>query len=141
MIYVVGFLFSNDYRWVTLIRKNRPDWQAGKYNGVGGKVERGEAVQDAMVREFFEETGVKTKWDDWDEFALLQGSKGDTIYVFSAVSTPYLSAVKTQTDEEVMNILVKHVLDQDEPYPVVPNLPVIIRLALMDNVKYATLEY
>ena len=141
MIYVVGFLFSDDRRWVTLIRKNRPDWQAGKYNGVGGKVERGEAVQDAMVREFFEETGVKTKWDEWTEFALLHGKKSDAIYVFSAVSTPYLSAVKTKTDEEVMNILVKHVLDQDEPYPVVPNLPVLIRLALMDNVKYATLEY
>ena len=141
MIYVVGFLFSDDRRWVTLIRKNRPDWQAGKYNGVGGKVEVGEAVNDAMVREFHEETGVKTKWTDWKEFALLRGSKGDAIYVFNATSTKHLSFVKTQTDEEIMNILVKHILDADEPYPVVPNLPVLIRLALMDAVKYATLEY
>ena len=141
MIYVVGFLFSDDRRWVTLIRKNRPEWQAGKYNGVGGKVEVGEAVNDAMVREFYEETGVKTKWTDWKEFALLRGSKGDAIYVFKATSTKHLSFVKTQTDEEIMNILVKHILDADEPYPVVPNLPVLIRLALMDDVKYATLEY
>ena len=140
MTYVVGFLFSDDRRWVTLIRKNRPDWQAGKYNGVGGKVEVGEAVNDAMVREFYEETGVKTKWTDWNEFALLRGDYG-AVYVFKATSTKYLSFVKTQTDEEIMNILVKHILDADEPYPVVPNLPVLIRLALMDAVKYATLEY
>ena len=140
MIYVVGFLFSDDRRWVTLIRKNRPEWQAGKYNGVGGKVEVGEAVNDAMVREFFEETGVKTKWTDWTEFALLTGDNA-TVYVFKATSTKHLSFVKTQTDEEIMNILVKHILDADEPYPVVPNLPALIRLVLMDTVKYATLEY
>jgi 8-oxo-dGTP diphosphatase len=140
MIYVVGFLFSHDHRWVTLIKKNRPEWQAGKFNGVGGKVEVGEAVNDAMVREFYEETGVKTKWTDWKEFALLTGDYG-AVYVFKAVSTEYLSAVKTHTDEEVMNILVKHILDPDQPYEIVPNLPVLIRLALMDNVKYATLEY
>lgn len=140
MIYVAGFLFSNDHRWVTLIKKNRPEWQAGKYNGVGGKVEAGEAVQDAMVREFYEETGVKTKWKDWTEFALLSGDYG-AVYIFKAVNTAYLAFVKTQTDELIMNILVKHVLDSDAPYETVPNLPVLIRLALMDNVKYATLEY
>ena len=140
MIYVVGFLFSDDYRWVTLIKKSRPEWQAGKFNGVGGKVETGEAVQDAMVREFQEETGVKTKWTDWKEFALL--SSGSTsVYCFRAVSTKYVSFVKTTTDEMIMNILVKHILDSDAPYETVPNLPVLVRLAMTENVKYATLEY
>jgi 8-oxo-dGTP diphosphatase len=140
MIYVVGFLFSHDRRWVTLIKKTRPEWQAGKYNGVGGKVEVDEAINDAMVREFYEETGVKTKYREWEEFALLRGDHG-AVYVFKAFSTEHLSAVKTKTDEEIMNILVKHLLDPDEPYPMVPNLPVLLRLALMDNMKYATLEY
>lgn len=140
MIYVVGFLFSNDHRWVTLIKKNRPEWQAGKYNGVGGKVEAGEAVQDAMVREFREETGVSTKWNDWKEFALLTGDNA-TVYVFKAVSTKYMSFVTTKTDEDVLNVEIGHFPHASVECDTVPNLAVLIKLALMDNVKYATLEY
>lgn len=139
MIYVLGFMFDHDRRWVTLIKKLRPEWQAGKYNGVGGKVEKGESVQDAMVREFYEETGVSTKWSDWEEFALLTSDKA-AIYCFKCTSTEYLSDVKSNTDEKIANILIKHILDPAEPYETVSNLPVLIRLALLD-VKYATLEY
>jgi 8-oxo-dGTP pyrophosphatase MutT (NUDIX family) len=56
---VVGFLFSPDYKKVVLIRKNRPAFCAGKLNGPGGHVEPGESPQDAMPREFHEET---EKW-------------------------------------------------------------------------------
>ncbi len=56
--YVCGFMFSPDRSRVLLIRKNRPTWQAGKLNGVGGKVEPGETAHDAMVREFREEAGL-----------------------------------------------------------------------------------
>ena len=35
--YVVGFMFSPDKQFVALIRKNRPEWQAGKLNGIAGK--------------------------------------------------------------------------------------------------------
>ena len=52
--YVVGFMFSEE------ILKNKPDWQAGRLNGVGGKVEPNEYPDQAMVREFEEETGVRT---------------------------------------------------------------------------------
>src|SRR5690349_13991679 len=40
--YALGFLFDGTGR-VVLIRKRRPAWQAGLLNGVGGKVEPGEA--------------------------------------------------------------------------------------------------
>ncbi len=40
--YVLGFAFDEDYEWVALIKKNRPQWQAGKLNGVGGKIEPNE---------------------------------------------------------------------------------------------------
>lgn len=56
--YVCGFLFSEDRSRVLLIRKRRPAWQAGKLNGLGGKIEPGETVPDAMRREFREEAGV-----------------------------------------------------------------------------------
>ena len=38
---VVGFAFTEDRRSVILIRKNRPEWQAGRLNGVGGHIEPG----------------------------------------------------------------------------------------------------
>ena len=37
--YVTGFLFNDELDRVVLIHKNRPKWQSGMYNGVGGKIE------------------------------------------------------------------------------------------------------
>ena len=54
--YVLGFVFSLDASRVLLIWKNRPEWQKGKLNGIGGKIEEGELPIDAMKREFSEET-------------------------------------------------------------------------------------
>jgi hypothetical protein len=62
--YVLGFMVWGSL--VSLIRKKRPKWQAGKLNGVGGHVEEGEPPRNAMAREFFEETGVKTSPDLWE---------------------------------------------------------------------------
>jgi len=39
-----------------LIRKSSPDWQKGKLNLVGGKIEPGETVEQAAKRELEEET-------------------------------------------------------------------------------------
>jgi len=59
--YTCGFLFWRDE--VLLVRKTRPDWQAGLLNGIGGKMERGEEPLPSMVREFREETGLLTSAD------------------------------------------------------------------------------
>ena len=42
MNYVVGFMIQPHTQRVLFIEKNRPDFQKGKYNGVGGKIEIGE---------------------------------------------------------------------------------------------------
>lgn len=57
-LYVCGFLFHRGA--VLLVEKKAPEWQAGLWNGVGGKVEKDETVQQAIVREFHEETGLET---------------------------------------------------------------------------------
>lgn len=59
--YVLGFMFNEAESKVILIFKNRPAWQAGKLNGIGGKIEEGETPIQAMNREFAEETGFIAK--------------------------------------------------------------------------------
>ncbi len=56
--YVCGFAFTPSLRSLLLVRKTRPDWQAGLLNGVGGKIDEGESNIDAMWREWCEETGL-----------------------------------------------------------------------------------
>lgn len=96
--YVVGFAID-DLDRVALIRKNRPDFQAGLFNGIGGHVEVGETPAGAMVREFVEETGVYlTGWTHHTCFEFPAGA----VWVFGArVAAATLDAVATMTDEPV----------------------------------------
>lgn len=75
--YVDGFLFDEKFERVVLIEKNK-DWQAGKLNGVGGKVELIESTHPirAMIREFAEETGLHI--EDWKKFCTLYGMDKDS---------------------------------------------------------------
>lgn len=99
--YVVGFLFDTDKANVALIKKTRPAWQAGKLNGIGGKIEDTDASPaEAMSREFFEETGVRIAALGWDNFGKLvgirDGRKTAEIWLFRAVGNHELL---TTTDE------------------------------------------
>jgi 8-oxo-dGTP pyrophosphatase MutT (NUDIX family) len=69
--YVCGFLFGNFLDEVMLIRKTKPEWQAGKVNGIGGKVNPYEKPVGAMRREFDEEAGIY--FGQWRPFCRLRG--------------------------------------------------------------------
>lgn len=43
---------------VALIRKDRPDWQAGLFNFIGGMVNEGEDIRSAAIRELKEEADL-----------------------------------------------------------------------------------
>jgi 8-oxo-dGTP diphosphatase len=115
--YTVGFLFDSFGETVALIRKARPEWQAGRWNGIGGKFKNKtlaidplstltglETPEECMNREFEEETGVSDI--DWEHFATTIGpSREDAdnweVYYFKAFDTKKLLQVETKTDEEV----------------------------------------
>lgn len=70
-VVVVGFIFNKEMSKVLLIEREKPAWQAGKLNGIGGHLEKGETIHQCMVRECKEETGLETTVTDWIHFAIL----------------------------------------------------------------------
>lgn len=126
---VVGFMFSEDRSRVALIRKNRPQSQVGRLNGVGGKIEAGELPTSAMCREFFEETGFITCYDDWFHFITMLTPKWKLWY-FKSVGN--LDVLKSMTDEIVEIIEVKSLHLENT----MPNVKWMVPLCLDDR-KYA----
>src|SRR5438067_567363 len=121
--YACGFLFSEDRTRVVLIRKHRPPWQAGKLNGVGGKLERDEIAPQAMRREFREEAGVDI--DSWQHILTLSG-KDWAGHFFRAFGD--IDAARSLTDEK-LEIHRIHELPRDT----IPNLRWMIPLMLDDE--------
>lgn len=81
------------------VEKMRPDWQKGKYNFPGGKLEAEDVdIQSAAQREFLEETGVNIAASDWQQIATLEG-QGYVVYVMKTAQL--VSGADTQTDEIV----------------------------------------
>lgn len=122
--YCVGFALDDDDR-VALIRKNRPEWQAGRLNGIGGHIELNERPWDAMEREFLEETGVRVT--GWGLICTLIYPNA-YIYVYRARITPEkLEQVRSMTDESV------DIFHPEEchlkSYQMIPNLPWLLTLA------------
>lgn len=137
--YVLGFLFDEPKSSVVLIRKNKPEWQRGLLNGVGGKVEGDEPNWYAMYREFKEETGVDDVKLQWEEFANLSGDDW-AVVCFKAFNSNVFTNVKTNTDEEIVKIQ----LDSIQNYNVISNLKWLIHVALDENYGsklYANVRY
>lgn len=121
--YVLGFIFNSEGYMVQLIRKNRPEWQAGRLNGIGGKIEPNENPLEAMVRECREEAGVTI--NEWDLFTVMEG--GDfKVWVFRAFDDVAFKAVRSKTDE----IITAHYSNDISTYEkVISNLKWLIPLA------------
>jgi len=128
--YACGFLFSPDRQRVLLIRKRRPAWQAGKLNGVGGKIEPGESPSEAMRREFREEAGLDVR--EWQEVLTLSGADdaGSGVawrgHFFRAFGD--INAARAVTDEQLEVHAVAAL-----PRDTIPNLHWMIPLMLDDE--------
>ena len=129
--YTAGFLFDS---WgnVALIHKLRPDWQAGKLNGIGGHIEP-EDVDPwaAMRREFKEETSLDIQ--NWKLFCELKGSHTSDsdeefiVYFFTA-RVDSLKDIQTVTDEEILLVPLRELAAGH--CECVPNLAWLIPMAL-----------
>jgi len=76
--YVLGFIICTEMKTVLLIEKIKPAFQNGYLNGIGGKVEQGEDLIDAMVRETKEECDLDIPSVNWTPFCTMICKEGST---------------------------------------------------------------
>jgi len=135
--YVVGFAHDGEGR-VALIEKNRPEWQAGKLNGIGGHVEKGEDPWAAMRREFREETGADI--DSWELFVRMEFPGAEIFFFKALVSLQQLTELRTMEDEVVT------IVDWLDPasWPgtatIIPNLNWLVPLAMYRADQYKVIH-
>lgn len=124
--YVVGFLFDIDFKKVLLIKKNRPEQFKGLLNGVGGHVENDETEENAISREFEEETGYYINPESWYNFICVTGEDFLVNYYFTCGD---LNKCKQTTDEEllIVNINELHL------YDIVDDIKWLVMLATDEN--------
>jgi 8-oxo-dGTP diphosphatase len=146
--YVLGFAFDRNKELLVLIEKQKPEWQRGLLNGVGGKVDpEDESILHAMVREFKEETGVDTKEQmsdplyGWHHFATMlfkddiMGGSAE-VYCFRMFSN---LVFKCET-KEIEQIKFINLMDNDLSLKMINNLKVLIPMAMDDDFTYCELN-
>lgn len=141
MKYVLVFAF-NHVNDLLLIQKNRPEWQAGRLNGIGGKVEPGENFLDAAVREFKEEANVDLNPRYLAPFLKMEG-EGMELMAYTIILTceDFFDKAVPMTDEKL--VYMKDAGSMRFPLPHVPNLKWIIPLAIdyQREPKMTTVDY
>lgn len=126
--YVCGFMKDSRDR-IALVRKNKPAWQAGRLNGIGGGIEEDETAYEAMVREWYEETGTFS--DSWEHFAKL--TFADAEITFFKVSVAKLPAFPSHNDiGEAIEIWDYSIVVRKDSDVMLQNLKWLLPLAFED---------
>lgn len=114
-----------EQREVLLVLKDRPEWQKGKLNLPGGKIEEGESPVAAAVRELKEETGL----DPIGVEPKIMGTiKGQQSLIYSVnIRVPFYTKLSPREGEtEVPNWYFWSFIKNDER--LMPNLRITIPL-------------
>jgi len=123
--YTLAFAFDEGGRNVALILKDHPDWQKGRANGIGGKVEPGETPFETNRREFLEEAGVDLVC--MENFATLAcDSHNSLLHCYTAALTrDEFARIRPMTDARILFMPLTHLLSDPRPLSNVPWLVVM----------------
>lgn len=120
--FTVGFIFDRALGHVLLVHKQRPAWQHGKLNGVGGKYEGTETAAECIARETKEETSLTILPTDWLYVGTIHQGEGTA----GVLATCYTDALTDAVAADHENIEWFPVVAL--PHNVIPNLRWLIPL-------------
>ncbi|MEK8130077.1 8-oxo-dGTP diphosphatase [Paenibacillus filicis] len=123
-----------------LLNRERASWM-GSWNGVGGKLEQGEAPRTAMRREIAEETGIRLEEADIRYKGLVtwgseEGGLGG-MYLYTVRLDPdYPYPTPVKTEEGILDWKTTEWILHPQNTGVAANLPSYIPLMLQDEDCY-----
>lgn len=120
---------------ILVVLKNKPAWQKGRFNLVGGKIEEGETPIQAAERELMEEAGLRPASSS-TLMGKITGSWGNVYCVRIPVFDREISQGPNET--EIVAWVDWHELRQ---HPLlIPNLRVILPLCMMNCTGWVVLD-
>jgi 8-oxo-dGTP diphosphatase len=125
--YVVAFMLTPDFKFVWLIKKNKPEWQKDCLNGIGGKIEAGETPIQAIIREIKEEAGLTFEPKQLTDIGRMIGTNNDgsefQVHIFTGVTNQELI---TQ-EEEIIGL---YKVTEVKNHKHIDNVPMLIETAI-----------
>lgn len=98
--YTVGFIFTPNMEKVLLIHKTHPEWQKGKINGPGGKIEANETPHECIAREIREETNLTISPEQWT-LVVDAGNEEWNVKFLGTIYPGNLNEIQSLTEEKV----------------------------------------
>lgn len=134
---VLAFVFNTKKTKVLLIHKEKPEWQKGFINGIGGKVEKYETPLDAIVREIYEETGLNLIDQSW-KLRSFSSMEGDDWIVHNFVCFSDLIFLAKSNESEKVEIF-NYPLSKE--IKTIYNLSYLLPLALDEQQRFTSIDY
>lgn len=128
--YVSGFLFDMQMQQLVMIKKIKgPKHNIGKWTVPGGKIEEGEDMHDAIIREFKEETGLDVP--AWKFFCGLSGPDWDVYFHLAQAHDDYVLKAKTMEEEQIQVFNMNYL-----PEKIASNIPWMFSILADPYIKF-----
>ncbi len=139
--YCLGFFYYNDC--VLLIEKLKPEWQVGCLNGIGDHIEENETPEEAMIREFKEETSLDLDIE-WNFKGMIYGNDYE-VYLYNHFCSKELAESNFNIDEFNINSVEGkinfYLIKLLDGFKLVDSIPILVPLlSCNSNFKYS-LDY